>query len=130
MAVVLAVALAVGAGGRGGPPSEAQRVRSVASRLRCPTCRNLSAADSDAAAARAVREEIRRRLRGGESDDEIRRFLVSRYGDDILLDPPATGIGGLVWSVPVAAGVVAVAGLAVAFRRWRRTLTGWRIGHG
>jgi cytochrome c-type biogenesis protein CcmH len=119
MAVVLAVALVIGAQGRSGPMTEAQRVKHIASEIRCPTCRNQSAAESDAAAAKAVRDEIDRRVRDGQSDGEIVAFMVSRYGSDILLKPEGSGIASLVWVLPVVAVVVALAGLALAFRRWR-----------
>ena len=119
MALVLAVALAIGAQGHSGPRTEAQRVKHIASEIRCPTCRNQSAAESDAAAAKAVRDEITRRVRAGESDGEIVAFMVSRYGSDILLKPEGSGVASLVWALPVVAVVVALAGLAVAFRRWR-----------
>ena len=119
MGLVLAVALAIGAQSRSGPTTEAQRVRHIASEIRCPTCRNQSAAESDAAAAKAVRDEITRRVRAGQSDGEIVEFMVSRYGSDILLKPEGSGIASLVWTLPVVAVVVALAGLAVAFRRWK-----------
>ncbi len=119
MAIVLAVAFAIGAQGRSGPVTEAQRVRHIASEIRCPTCRNQSAAESDAAAAKAVRDEITRRVHDGQSDGEIVAFLVSRYGSDILLKPESNGVASLVWALPVVAVVVALACLAVAFRRWR-----------
>ena len=119
MALVIAGALVVGARGRSGPPTENQRVQHIASEIRCPTCRNQSAAESDAAAAKAVRTEIRRRVRAGESDGHIIAFLVSRYGDDLLLKPKSSGVASLVWVLPVAALVCALAGLGVAFWRWR-----------
>ena len=119
MAVVLAVALAVGAHGRSGPMTESQRVKHIASEIRCPTCRNQSAAESDAAAAKAVRDEIARRVHAGQSDGEIVAFMVSRYGSDILLKPEGSGVASLVWVLPVVAIVVALAGLGVAFWRWR-----------
>lgn len=119
MALVLAGALFVGAQQGGGPRTEGQRVHAIASEVRCPTCRNQSAADSDAAAAKAVRDEIRRRVRSGQSDEEIVGFLVSRYGRDILLKPESSGVAGLVWALPVAAVVAALAGLIFTFRRWR-----------
>ena len=119
MALVLAGALVIGAQRGGGPRTEAQRVQHIASEIRCPTCRSQSAAESDAAAAKAVRDEIRRRVRAGESDGQIIGFIVSRYGGDILLKPEATGVAALVWILPVVAVVVTLAGLAVAFRRWR-----------
>jgi cytochrome c-type biogenesis protein CcmH len=119
MAAVLVVALVIGAQGRSGPLTEAQRVKHIASEIRCPTCRNQSAAESDAAAAKAVRDEIDRRVRAGEGDGEIVAFMVSRYGSDILLKPQGSGVASLVWALPVVAVVVALAGLAFAFRRWR-----------
>lgn len=119
LAVVLAVALVAGTRSGGGPRTPAQRERHIASELRCPTCRSQSALESDATAARAVRAEIHRRVAAGETDAEIRRYFVSAFGRDILLRPEGTGVAGLVWILPVVALVCALAGLAVAFRRWR-----------
>ena len=119
LGLVLVVALAIGAQGRSRPMTQAQRVHHIASEIRCPTCRNQSAAESDAAAAKAVRDEITRRVKAGESDGEIVSFLVSRYGSDILLKPEGSGVASLVWILPVVAVVVAVGALAFAFARWR-----------
>ncbi len=119
MALLLVGALVVGAGGQSGPPTDAQRVHRIADKIRCPTCRGLSAADSDAPAARALREEVRRRVEAGETDDQILGYVVSRYGDEALLQPEGGGVAGLVWALPVAGVVAAVGGLAFAFRRWR-----------
>ncbi len=113
-----AVALTIGVTGQRGARTEDEKVRQVASTVRCPTCRGLSAAESDAKAAQAVRDEIRTQLRAGRSPAEIRAFLAGRYGKDILLTPSSSGVTGLVWVIPVVALVAAVAGLAVVFRRW------------
>jgi cytochrome c-type biogenesis protein CcmH len=83
--------------------------------MRCPTCRGLSAAQSDAPSAEAIRDEVRRRVQDGESDDQIKDYLISRYGEDILLQPRSR----LVWALPVVGGAVAVAGLALLLRRRR-----------
>lgn len=120
MSVVVVAALAVAATAGRAPRTEAERVQALASEVRCPTCESLSAAESDAKAAQAVRDEIRTRVRRGESSDEIRAFLVSRFGDEILLKPKAEGIVALVWVVPVAAGVALAAGLVLVLRRWRQ----------
>lgn len=120
MGLVVVAALAVGATGERTPRTESARVLAIASEVRCPTCRGLSAAESDAKAAQAVRDEIRARVRDGQSPEEIRTFLAGRYGEDILLKPPARGVAALVWVLPVALGVAALAGLTAAFRRWRR----------
>jgi cytochrome c-type biogenesis protein CcmH len=119
MALVLVAALAVGARGQSGPPTDAQRVNRIADQVRCPTCRGLSAADSDAPAARAVREEVLRRVQAGETDGAILAYLVSRYDASILLKPEGDGVAGLVWALPVAGLVVAIGALILAFRRWR-----------
>lgn len=112
-------ALMAGAGGNGGgPQTPAARAATIAAEVRCPTCRGLSAAESDAKAARAIRTEIRRRVDAGDTNAEIKTYLASRYGDDILLRPPSSGAGALVWVAPVAGFVAAAAGLAFAFRRW------------
>lgn len=115
LAVVLVGALAVGSRGQSGPPTEDQRVQRIASVLRCPTCRGLSAAQSDAPSAEAIRDEVRRRVQEGETDAQIKAYLVSRYGEDILLQPKSR----LVWGLPVMAGAVAVGGLVLVLRRRR-----------
>jgi cytochrome c-type biogenesis protein CcmH len=118
LAVVLVIALVAGAGD-GSPPSDAERATRIAEGLRCPTCRSQSVADSDAPAARAIRDDIVRRVREGQSESQIRAYLVSRYGDQVRLAPPARGVSALVWVLPPAAVAITVAGLAVAFRRRR-----------
>jgi len=124
LAVVLVVALAVGARHRSSESLDAH-VRRLALQVKCPTCSGQSAADSNAAASEAIRDEIRTRLDQGQSDGEIRAFLVSRFGRDILLKPPASGVSGLVWALPVVVFVAAFAALVVSFRRWRRMQEAW-----
>lgn len=120
LAAVVAVGLVIGGAREAGPRTEAERVDAIASEVRCPTCRGLSAAESDAKTAVAIRAEIRDRLRAGQTPDQIRAYLVSRYGDDALLRPPATGVSGVVWALPVAALVVAAAGVGAMLSRGRR----------
>jgi cytochrome c-type biogenesis protein CcmH len=119
LVVVLAGALVLGNSRQHHATSLEAHVRRIAADVKCPTCQGLSAAESDASASTAIRDEIRSRLQQGQRDGEIRAYLVSRFGRDILLKPPATGISSLVWILPVALFVCAVAGLAFAFRRWR-----------
>jgi cytochrome c-type biogenesis protein CcmH len=119
MVLVLVVALAIGARGRSGPPTEDQRVHHLAAAIRCPTCRGLSAAQSDAPSSESIRDEIRRRVQDGQTDGQIKDYMVSRYGDDILLDPRASGVGLLVWALPVLGAAAAVGGLVFVVRRNR-----------
>lgn len=115
LALVLVGALAVGSQGDSGPPTENQRVERVSSVLRCPTCRGLSAAQSDAPSAKAIREEVLRRVQLGETDAQIKDYMISRYGEDILLQPRSR----VVWVLPVLGGVVAIGGLILILRRRR-----------
>jgi len=118
LAVVVVVTLAIAAR----PPHKAtpaQVAASIASEVRCPTCEGQSAEVSDAPAAKAVRTFVLQQVEAGQSRGQIERALTDRYGSDILLRPPASGVAGLVWVLPVAAFVIAVAGLAAAFHRWR-----------
>ncbi|HUR22852.1 MAG TPA: cytochrome c-type biogenesis protein [Acidimicrobiales bacterium] len=122
---VVGTALFVGTRDTGGARTPAQRADHIASEVRCPTCEGLSAAESESPASLAIRREVRRRVDLGQRDDEIRSFLVGRYGHDILLRPGSTGVDALVWALPVAALVCALAGLMLAFRGWRvRTTMG------
>ena len=119
LVVVVVVALGIGTTDTDNRTEE-ERIESIASSVRCPTCRGQSVADSDAIAAENVRREIARRVGEGESDDDIRDALAARFGDGIILTPSRSGVIGLVWVLPVAGAVVALAGLVVAFRRWKR----------
>lgn len=120
LAVVTAGALLIGTFDEGPARATEDRVEDIAGTIRCPQCRGQSAADSDASSARAVRAEIAERLDAGESAAEIRDYFAARYGEEILLTPPASGIGSLVWILPVVVVVTGAAGLALAFARWRR----------
>ncbi|HET6794752.1 MAG TPA: cytochrome c-type biogenesis protein CcmH [Acidimicrobiales bacterium] len=119
IALVVAVGLGLWAGrAPSARPTVAQQVHDIASEVRCPSCSDLTAADSDAVTAVAVRDAIRARLRQGETKAEIEHYLADRYGPDILLRPPAAGFGGLVWWIPVGAVAAGALGLLLAVRRW------------
>jgi len=116
--VAVVVALAIAVTDRA-PRTDAERVDAIAATVACPACAGESARDSVARAAQIVRNEIATRVAAGESDDEIRAALADSYGDSILLTPPRSGAASLVWVLPVAGLVVALAGLGFTFRRWR-----------
>ncbi len=119
LVIVVLGALVVGTTDRD-TGTDADRVQRIAESVRCPTCRGQSVASSDAPAAANVRTEIERRVAEGESDDEIRAALVARFGESIQLNPPRSGVAGLVWVLPVTGLAAAGAGLVFAFRRWKR----------
>jgi len=121
LVAVIVTALVIGGAGRDrGPRSPAARTTAIAEDLRCPVCQGLSVADSHTPTAEAIKEDIRRRVDAGEGDGEIRASYVARYGEWILLRPETSGVGALVWVLPVGALLLGLGGLAFAFRRWRR----------
>jgi cytochrome c-type biogenesis protein CcmH len=119
LAVVLAVALAFSV--RSGPQTPAERAAYLDSIIKCPSCDGISVADSSAATAAAVRQDVAARVRAGQSNAEIEQSLVDHYGPSILLRPSTTGITALVWLIPLAAAAGGVGGLGVFFWRRRRT---------
>ena len=120
MGVIVIVAIVVGAGS---PPKTGvsdERLFSIAGRLKCLQCVGESIAASQSPMAVQFRDEIRDRMQQGDTDDEILNFFASSYGQEVLLTPPSSGIGGLVWVVPVVVVAAAELLLAGTFRRWRR----------
>lgn len=120
IALIVLVALVVGSLRETGPRNDAERVTAVARTIKCPTCQGESVAESDAGPSREIRRDIAERVQKGESDDQIRAYYADRYGDQILLTPPRSGVGALVWVIPVIVVVAALAGLVALFRRLRR----------
>lgn len=99
-------------------PALETRARALGKELRCLVCQNQSIDDSDAELARDLRRIVRERLAAGESEAEIKDFLVARYGDFVLLKPPVKPATWLLWLGPAAALLLG-AGLVVAFYRSR-----------
>lgn len=114
-----AVALAVVAVRGSAPPGNLQdRVRSVASALRCPVCQNLSVADSPSRLATQMRATIGRELQAGRTAAQIREEFASAYGEWILMAPPKHGIDIAVWLAPLILLFGGLAIAVVAVRRW------------
>ena len=91
-------------------------VRVIASKLRCPVCQNESVADSQSELSAQMRTLIRDKLAAGETEDQIVRYFVSRYGEWILLEPPRQGVLWFVWLAPVVA-LLGGAALVIAYLR-------------
>jgi cytochrome c-type biogenesis protein CcmH len=119
MGIVLVVALAFGMHPTHAPTA-ADRAQALEETIKCPVCRGQSVAQSDSEASNNIRIDIGRRIAAGQSDQEIRTYYEQTLGADILLKPPASGWGGLVWVLPVVVFVAAGAGIGYAFWRWRR----------
>lgn len=101
-------------------PADEQRARGLMKQLRCLVCQNQSIDESDAELAFDLRRLVRERIALGETDDQVRAFLVGRYGDWILLKPPLRPATLVLWIGPalmVGGGLVVV----VVARRRRAT---------
>ena len=96
-----------------------ERARELSKGIRCLVCRNESIDESNAELARDLRLLVRERLVEGDSDDQVIDFLVSRYGEYVLLTPRATGANLVLWLAPVILFAIALA-IALVYVRGRR----------
>jgi cytochrome c-type biogenesis protein CcmH len=94
-----------------------KRLVNIAEELRCLVCQNESLAGSRADLAQDLRREVRGLIKEGKSDQEVKDFLVSRYGDFVLYEPPVKPTTWLLWGGPF---VLLVAGVAVLITYLRR----------
>ncbi len=121
LVIVLVGALAVGATRDDGARTPAERARALEERVACPECEGESVAESRSGASENIRSVIRRLVDEGQvTDEQILSYLETNYGGEILLVPRATGFDALVWALPAAALVCALAALTATFLRWRR----------
>ena len=98
-------------------PAMEARAREISRTLRCPVCQSENIDDSDAGIARDLRLLVRERLVAGDSDAEVVDFVVARYGEYVLLNPPAQGANLLLWA---AGPLLLLAGAAIAAGTLRR----------
>ncbi|MEO8670481.1 MAG: cytochrome c-type biogenesis protein [Tahibacter sp.] len=100
--------------------AEEARFQKLTSELRCLVCQNQNLADSDAGLAKDLRQEVYEQLRSGKSNAEIKQYLVSRYSEFVLYDPPVKSATWLLWFGPLLAA--AIGGLVIALIVRRRAL--------
>ena len=98
--------------------SAAQRVAHLETLVKCPSCQDLSVAQSTSSSSLAVRHEIEGMVAKGDSDSQILTTIEDAYGTSILLSPSTAGWGALLWLVPTAV-VVGLAATGVVLRRRR-----------
>jgi cytochrome c-type biogenesis protein CcmH len=125
-AFALALLLAAAGAARAVEPSEMlkdpvleARARAISKELRCLVCQNQSIDDSGADLAHDLRLIVRERLAAGDSDDQVKAYLVARYGDFILLDPPFKAKTLLLWSGPALVLLLGAGAIVLAYRRRR-----------
>ena len=99
-----------------------KRARSISLGLRCVVCQNQSIDDSDAQLARDLRLLVRDRLTEGDSAQEVVDYIVSRYGDFVLLRPPVKGVTYALWFGPILIALLGLLGLILYFRRQKAAI--------
>ena len=103
LACLLAVcgrALAIDTEAAFADPVLQHRYEAINRELRCLVCQNQTIADSNATLAQDLRREVREMIAAGKSDDEIRDFMIERYGDFVLYRPRMTAQNFLLWAAP------------------------------
>ena len=102
------------------PPAAVDaRADAIGETLRCVVCKNQPISDSDAPLAEAMRELVRERVEAGDTDEEVRAYMVARYGEFVLLRPRASARNLALWLAPFA--VLAAGGIgALAYLRASR----------
>ena len=100
--------------------AERARYRTLVEELRCPKCQNQNIADSNAPIAMDLRREIYRMLEEGQSNEQIIDYLVARYGNFVLYNPPVTARTMLLWYGPGGLLICGFIVLAVILIRRRK----------
>ena len=98
-------------------PVSAARLVKLSEKLRCLVCQNQSIAESNADLAKDLRNQIREQIAAGKTDDDIVGYMVNRYGDFVLYQPPVKGTTVLLWAGPL---LLLVGGFFVLIRNLRR----------
>jgi cytochrome c-type biogenesis protein CcmH len=98
-------------------PAQEAEARALMETLRCLVCQGQSIADSDADMAGDMRALVRQRIAGGERPEQVRGWLIARYGDYVTFDPPVGGTTWPLWIAPIALLGVGVLIARASFRR-------------
>lgn len=116
-----ALCLAAAGGVFAAAPDAALDARAIRleEQLRCLVCQNQSIAESQADLALDLKRQVREMLAAGKSDAEVRDYMVERYGDFVLYDPPVKRSTLLLWLGPLGLVLAALAGLVWQLRRRR-----------
>ncbi len=103
-------------------PVTEQRLIAISEEMRCLVCQNESLAGSRSDLANDLRREIRILINEGKTDEQIRNFMVERYGDFVLYRPPVKPITWLLWIGPFVILLAGIIGLMVYLRRRNQSM--------
>lgn len=101
-------------------PALEARARDISKGLRCPVCQNENIDDSNAPISRELRILLRERLVAGDTDTEVVDYIVTRYGEYVLLEPTRDGANLILWW---AAPIVLLLGLGIGYATIRQRST-------
>lgn len=104
------------------PPRLEARYQALTSELRCPVCQNEPIATSQSQISAALREIVRKKLLAGESNRQIKDYMISRYGLFAVYQPPLQRGTVLLWFGPLLLLLIALVVVGFAIRRRRRSL--------
>ena len=107
-------------------PALEARAREISKGLRCLVCQNQSIDDSDADLARDLRVLVRERLAAGDSDGQVIDYVVSRYGDFVLMRPPFKATTYALWLGPALIGGLGILAMVAFYRRRTAAAAGVR----
>ena len=102
--------------------AERQRYQSLIHELRCPKCQNQNLSGSDSQIAQDLRHEVARLIREGNNDEEVKQYMVNRYGDFVLYMPPVQDNTIALWLGPLLMLLVGVGIFMVIVLRLRKKL--------
>jgi cytochrome c-type biogenesis protein CcmH len=98
-------------------PAQEARAQAIFRQLRCMVCAGESIHDSNADLARDLRKLVRERVQAGETDEAVVAYIVSRYGDSILMKPPVKHSTYLLWFGPVTFVLLGILALVAVLRK-------------
>ncbi len=98
-------------------PVQEEKARSLMEELRCLKCQSQSIADSDAPMAGDMRSQVRERIAAGATPEEVRSWLIERYGDWVTYNPPVNAVTGPLWIAPIVLLILAIWLARGRFRR-------------
>ncbi|RZL02736.1 MAG: cytochrome c-type biogenesis protein CcmH [Rubrivivax sp.] len=102
-----------------------EHVNRLTAELRCLVCQNQTIADSQAELAMQLKREVRQQLAGGATDDQVRDFMVQRYGDFVLYRPPVNKATFLLWAAPA---LLLLLGAVLLLVHWRERRAAFQDG--
>ena len=103
-------------------PALEARARHISKGLRCLVCQNQSIDDSDASLAKDLRVLVRERITAGDSNDQVEAYVVSRYGDFVLLKPPFNMATLVLWLSPLLFIIGGTIAIIIFFRKKKKVM--------